>query len=92
MSILSDGAQLVTAAALAYNIWQTWRVKTNVIELKEHTNSKMDALLVVTAKAAEREGTAAGIVEGHAAGLEQGRNEERPHQAEIAIKSPVSGT
>ena len=36
-----------------------------------------DALVAATAKASLGEGTAAGILEGHAAGLEQGRNELR---------------
>ena len=80
MPTLAEIAQLITAAALAYNIWQTWRVKKNVQIIETATNSMKDALVAATAKAGLAEGTAAGIAEGHAAGLEQGRNEERKIQ------------
>lgn len=69
MPTLGELAQLVTALALAYNIWQTWRVKKNVQIIEKATNSMQDALVASTAKASLAEGTAAG--------LEQGRNEER---------------
>jgi len=78
MPTLAEVAQLITAAALAYNIWQTWRVKKNVQVIETATNSMKDALVLATSKAGIAEGTAAGIVEGHAAGLEQGRQETRP--------------
>ncbi len=79
MPTLTEFAQLITAVALAYNIWQTWRVKKNVQIIETSTNSMKDALVAATSKAGVAEGTAAGIVEGHAAGLEQGRQEIR-HQ------------
>ena len=70
-------AALINALAVAYNIWQTWRVKTNVKIIEVATNSMKDALVAATQKAATAEGMAAGMVEGHAAGLDQGRNEIR---------------
>jgi len=75
---LAEVAQVITSVALAYNIWQTWRVKKNVQVIETATNSMKDQLVAATAKASVAEGTAAGIVEGHAAGLEQGRQEVRP--------------
>ena len=69
MPTLAELAQLITAVALAYNIWQTWRVKKNVQVIEKATNSMKDALVAATAKASLAEGTAVG--------LEQGRNEER---------------
>ena len=69
--------RLIIAISVAYNIWQTWRVKKNVQIIEKATNSMKDALVAATAKASLSEGTAAGIVEGHAAGLDQGRNEVR---------------
>jgi hypothetical protein len=77
ISELSAIAQVITAVALAYNIWQTWRVKKNVVTIEKATNSMKDALVAASSKAGIAEGTAAGLVEGHAAGLEQGRAEER---------------
>jgi hypothetical protein len=64
---LSAVAQLISSLALAYNIWQTWRVKQNVITIERATNSMKDALVAATAKAS--------LLEGTAVGLEQGRNE-----------------
>ena len=62
-------AAIINALAIAYNVWQTWRVKQNVEIIEKATNSMKDALVAATAKASLAEGTAAG--------LEQGRNEER---------------
>jgi hypothetical protein len=61
--------RLIIAISVAYNIWQTWRVKKNVQIIEKATNSMKDALIESTAKASLAEGTAAG--------LEQGRNEPR---------------
>lgn len=74
---LGEFAQAVTAGALAYNIWQTWRVKNAVIEVKKQTDGITEKLVSTAEKASLAEGKAAGLVEGHADGLEQGRNEER---------------
>ena len=74
---LAGIAQLISALALAYNIWQTWRVKKNVLTIEKATNSMKDALIEATGKAAGAEGFIAGRVEGRAAGLEIGRNEIR---------------
>ena len=46
------------------------RTNSNMVQLEKNTNSKMDALLVATARASQ--------AEGEARGLEQGRNEPRP--------------
>ncbi len=69
MEYIKEIAPIITAITLAYNVWQTWTVKKNVGALEQNTNSKMDQLLTVTAKAA--------LAEGKAVGLEQGRNEEK---------------
>ncbi len=69
MTSVGEVAQLVGALALAYNIWQTWRVKKNVEVIEIATNSMKDALVASTAKASE--------AEGHAKGLEQGREERK---------------
>jgi hypothetical protein len=61
--------RLIIAVSVAYNIWQTWRVKKDVKTIEKATNSMKDALIESTAKASLAEGTAAG--------LEQGRNEPR---------------
>jgi hypothetical protein len=61
--------RFIIAISVAYNIWQTWRVKKNVQIIEKATNSMKDALVSATAKASLAEGTAAG--------LEQGRNEPR---------------
>ena len=61
--------RLIIALSVAYNIWQTWRVKKDVKIIEKATNSMKDALIVATAKASLSEGTAIG--------LEQGRNEIR---------------
>ena len=61
--------RLIIAISVAYNIWQTWRVKKNVKIIEKATNSMKDALVAATGKAALAEGTAIG--------LEQGRNEPR---------------
>ena len=74
---ISAIAQLISACALAYNIWQTWRVKRNVKKIEIAANGMQEALLAATGKSSLAEGTAAGLVEGHAAGLDQGRNEMR---------------
>ena len=42
----------------------------NMVKLEQNTNSKMDALLVSTAKASQ--------AEGRAEGLQQGRDESKP--------------
>ena len=66
MPTLAEVAQIITAAALAYNIWQTWRVKKNVAEVKENvqviekaTNSLTDRLVESTR------------IEAHAAGMKE---------------------
>ena len=66
---LDSITRFIIAVAVAYNIWQTWRVKKDVKVIEKATNSMKDALIVATAKASLAEGTAAG--------LEQGRNEKR---------------
>ena len=53
------------------------KIAENVQIIEQATNSMKDALVIATAKASLGEGMAAGIVEGHASGLEQGRKEER---------------
>jgi hypothetical protein len=74
---LDSAIRLIVALSVAYNIWQTWRVKKDVHTIEKATNSMKDALVAATGKASLAEGTAAGLVEGHAAGLDQGRNEVR---------------
>jgi hypothetical protein len=61
--------RLIIAISVAYNIWQTWRVKKNVQIIEKATNSMKDQLVAATAKASLSEGTALG--------LEQGRSEPR---------------
>jgi hypothetical protein len=61
--------RLIIAISVAYNIWQTWRVKKDVKIIEKATNSMKDALVLATGKAALAEGTAIG--------LEQGRSEPR---------------
>ncbi len=66
MPTLADVAQLITAAALAYNIWQTWRVKKNIQNVGDNvkiiekaTNSLTDRLVETTR------------TEAHAAGMKE---------------------
>jgi len=80
---LTEIAQFITAIVLALNFYQSWRngkkagdiaasVKTtdeNMASLEKNTNSKMDALVALTAKSSLAEGTAAGLA--------QGRSEDR---------------
>jgi hypothetical protein len=76
MDNLGGIAQLITALVLAFNVWQTWRngqksnrIAANVQVIEKATNSMKDALVKATGEAALAKGTAAG--------LEQGRNEQR---------------
>ena len=59
----------VTGVISIGNFVLTMRVKQNVEQVHKTTNSKMDLLLLTTRKAAE--------AEGHAKGLEQGREETK---------------
>ena len=68
-SIIGDIAQLITALAVAYNVFQSWHIKKNVNKIEASTNSMKDDLV----KAAGDVGRA----EGHAIGLAQGRGEKR---------------
>ena len=81
MPTVGDVTQLITALTIAYNVWQTWRVKQNVQKIETATNSMKDALVAATAKASLAEGTAAGLAEGHSLGLDQGRKEERSEKS-----------
>lgn len=77
MSHLTEIAQFITAIVLALNFIQSWRngrkasaIAVNMASLEKNTNSKMDALVALTAKSSLAEGTAVGLA--------QGRLEERP--------------
>lgn len=80
MPSLAEVAQLVTAVALAYNIWQTWRVKKNVQVIETATNSMKDALVEATAKASLAEGTAVGLKQGRS---EVNLSQDEPIKVEI---------
>jgi len=76
MSHLTEIAQFITAVVLALNFYQSWRngkkasaIAANMASLEKNTNSKMDALVALTAKSSLAEGTAAGLA--------QGRSEDR---------------
>jgi len=73
---LTEIAQFITAIVLALNFYQSWRngkkatkIADNMQALERNTNSKMDALVALTAKSSLAEGTAAGLA--------QGRSEDR---------------
>jgi hypothetical protein len=76
MNDLGQIAQLITALVLAFNCYQTWRngqrakkIAMDVKDIQVATNGMKDALVASTAKASFQEGTAAG--------LEQGRSEQK---------------
>ena len=80
MNSIGDIAQLITAIVLAFNCWQSWSngkkankiaegihtIKENVLVVEKATNSMKDALVQATAKASLAEGTAAGLAQGRA--------------------------
>lgn len=66
---LGDIAQLIEAIAICLSVWLTWRNGRGIERVHLATNSMKDALVESTAKAS--------LLEGTAAGLEQGRNETR---------------
>lgn len=72
MEHLGDIAQLITAIAVAYNIWQTWRVRkksrqimTDVADVKEQTNGLNSKILELTGDAKFNEGLLQGRHEGN---------------------------
>ena len=69
MPTLTEVTQFIIAVTVAYNVWQTWRVKANVQKIEIATNSMKDALVKATGDAAMAQGTAIG--------LERGRSEAR---------------
>lgn len=83
-SILTALGLLVTALTSAASLMvsvgnsrKANKIAADVAVIHTATNSMQTALVAAESKVATAEGTAAGIVTGHAAGLEQGRNEER---------------
>lgn len=67
--MLDHIVQLLIGVALAFNCWQVWRLSAEVAEIQRQTNGITAALIMSTAKAS--------LAEGNAAGLAQGRREER---------------
>jgi hypothetical protein len=55
---------LLIAGVNLYTAIVTSRTRSDVKALEKNTNSKMDALLVVTAKSSKQEGHEEGIVQG----------------------------
>lgn len=81
-SVINSVATLVAACASATAVVMAFVNRRGIQEVKKATDGMKDELVSAVRTGAVAAGHAEGETKGHAAGLEQGRHEERPLQTD----------